>query len=135
MRVFLAHPKAWQNDKIDSGVAYLAERLTTEMGEAVTVVSGRDDFMTYAASEGSFSSWSRSISRRIDSSTRQRVYRAIVVPGTRNLGRATAEIVQAALSEHVPVLSWDEDTNEITAVRDVVAEDPDNWKSGWKVIV
>jgi hypothetical protein len=136
MQVFFAHPKSWDDELVDEAVRELAGSLSSELGEAVTVVAGRDDFQQNIAIEGNFDGWCRSVTRRTDEYG-QRVYGMIVVPKSDGVGKATAQIVSDALAAGIPVatVEWQADGDLVAhRVVGVDAEDDENYIGGWHLI-
>lgn len=139
MRVFLGHPKGWDDETIDLAVRELAADMTSSLEKAVEVISGRDDFHANIAAEGNFNGWCRSITRRTDQYGR-RFYDVVAVPkvtmsGT--VGKATAMIVRDALQHGLPAVQveWLEtggiEVRPVTAVED---EDTENYIAGWRLV-
>jgi len=132
-RTFFAHPKHWQDEEVDRWVqALIADG-------AESVVPGRDDYQANIAIEMTIDSWIRSIARRRDLGTGQRVYALIVVPGT-TVGKATAHIVRSALEAGIPVASvaLEPGTDKIRSavlVRDIDLEDAEDFTSGWSLVL
>lgn len=136
-RIFLAHAKNDPEPAIAEWKAEI-ERIFREADFSdVQVILGRDDYMQHAASAGSFDSWARDVGTRKDLSTGKFYYAAVVCP-TQHCGKATASIVSFALHSKIGVfkLETTEDCNgkkvtELAQVRQVVVEDPDDYRSGW----
>ena len=137
MRVFLAHPKSWDNDLVDAAAAELRESIARGLGKPVTVTSGRDDFLANIASEGNINGWCRSVTRRTDEHG-NRWYEMVAIPKTDGIGKATATIAQAALDARMSVVEveyLDDGSVEARAVDAIETEDGENYLAGWRVIV
>lgn len=134
MRVFFAHPKSMQNEQIDAEVAVVRDLFTKEMGEAVEVVAGRDDYLMHAMSAGGWKNWAKDVATRIDTMSRKPYYDVIVVPGP-TIGGATQVIVSHAMHLQKPVfvarMDHEEQTLELERGREVICDDPENYTSGW----
>jgi hypothetical protein len=136
-RIFLAHAKNDSDESI-SGWKNAVEKMFRDADILdVQVILGRDDYMKFAASAGSFDGWSRDVGTRKDLSTGKFYYSAFVCPQT-HIGKATAQIVLFALHSKIPVFKLentaegaDEPAWELARVNQVVVEDPDDYRSGW----
>ena len=132
--VFLAHPKSMDPEKREH-VAQLVGQLFSASGDEVRVVTGHDDYMQYGPSAGSFDSWTRDVVDRADMMTMKPVYSAIVVTQL-YFGKATALIVQRALSKKRPVfvfIEGDADEEMLFRVVDLITIDKDDFIGGWTV--
>ena len=135
MRVFFAHPKRMADEETDRLVKAIQVAFRDEDLPPVSVVPGRDDYMTYGPSAGTFQAWAVDVVTRTNPD-RSPFYDAIVVPG-RVIGAATRIIVQGALAQRIPVLvveQNDTDTGmpvEFASVREVVTENDQDYQSGW----
>ncbi len=137
MRVFFGHPKAWDDELINEAVSEIASSMTADLGEAVEVIPGRDDFQKNIANEGNFNGWCRSITRRGDYTTGQKFYNIIIVPKNDGIGKATAQIAEDAIRAGMPVLEvefTDDGGIVARAVARVEAEDTENFIAGWRLI-
>lgn len=134
-RIFFAHPKNWDDERINDFAKAIHDSIQHETTHDVLVVPGRDDFNQNIASEGNYSGWCRSIIRRTDQRG-ERFYGVIVVPKVVDgIGKATAAIVADALDHRVPVVEADVVDGEmcIAAVTGIEAVDDENYVSGWKL--
>ena len=134
MRVFLAHPKRWEDQHINEWRDALAAMLKADDIDA-EVVPGRDDFNLYMASEGTFSAWAKSVVERQDLVTRERVYGAIVAT-TKGIGKATADIIGAAISAGVPVLLMEpvgSNQFQLGKVTQLVVVNERDFINGWRL--
>jgi hypothetical protein len=136
MRVFFAHPKSMDEAETAAWIADAAALFDDEgLGEA-TFVSGRDDYFQYAASAGGWKSWALDVVARIDMSTRQPFYDAILVPG-RTIGAATQAVVSSAMGQGRPVLVMTRavaDENKPAKIEravEIVVDDPEDYTTGW----
>lgn len=122
---FLAHPKGWDDHQIDQAVADLAACFASASFPA-RPCSGRDDWNEQFRIAGSWDSWAASAARRYD---------IIVCPANEPLGKATAQIVAAALHQGHSVLLWDGSAKWVKGksfkrITGTVPIPGDNWK-GW----
>lgn len=106
MRYFLAHPKDWSDDVIDAAVRDLKTALEAGGKTDVEVVAGRDDFKARIRAAGSWKQWAESVTERQMGGPR---YGAVIVVGL-GVGRATAQIITAALRRGNQVGWWSEET-------------------------
>jgi len=134
MNVFLAHPKRWEEGHINEWRDALAAMFAEE-GVPAMVIPGRDDFQAYMAAEGTFSAWAASIIKRRDLMTRERFYGAVVAT-TREVGKATADIIRSALDNDVPVLLMepaDENRFQLVRVTQQVVVNERDFINGWRL--
>jgi len=110
VRVFLAHPKSWQRPYINSRILALSDLLVDKYSAYgkdkadVRIVSGRDDHQRHF--RGDWTAWQENVTTRKDAITGRVVYDFFVVSETR-IGRATANILGAALAQKRGVFLWD----------------------------
>jgi hypothetical protein len=100
--LFLAHPKAMEEDQLESWKADILEYFREEYAD-IEVVYGRDDYSKHALGAGSFGAWARDVPTRKSLATGKTVYAGLFVPD-RYVGKATAEMVSVALNTRMPVL-------------------------------
>lgn len=135
MRIFLAHPKAFDDDKINYWTEETRKQFVSEYPD-VSVVSGRDDYFQNAPTSGTWKAWAQDVVTRIDGTTREPWYDVIVSPA-RMVGGATRLIAAYALHANRPVLVINENQAdqgsriEIERVREVVEIDGKDYTSGW----
>ena len=135
MRIFFAHPKRMSDEETDRLIKAIETAFNEDGLPPVNVVPGRDDYMTYGPSSGTFQAWAVDVVTRTNPD-RSPFYDAIVVPG-RVIGAATRIIVQGALAQKIPVLTIglnDNDTGmavEFAPVREVVTENDQDYQAGW----
>jgi hypothetical protein len=136
LRVFFAHPKSMEEDATK---AYLDKaRIAFEKDglDDVEFITGREDYAVHAVSAGGWKDWAIDVVDRIDMMTRDPFYNAILVPGI-TVGAATKIIVATALTRGRPVLAIEvpeegvEGEVTLKKVVNVVADDPENYTSGW----
>lgn len=127
MRFFYAHPSS------DPPSIILEDRerlriLLAERGAGcpVQITLGRKDFDSNF--RGDWAGWAENVVSRVHSVTRRPVYDVIIVPGQR-CGRATAQVVSAALKVGRPVFLWDRE-HSLKRVRAVATVDSDDWATG-----
>jgi hypothetical protein len=132
LRVFVAHRK---DDALDLGAlkAEIQQALDAEAKgrRTVKVTLGREDYLARSSSLGSWAAWIRDVATGLDYVTREPRFHAYVVPDER-IGKATAEIIGAALNLRKPVLRWlgDGAFRPISLVQKVA---PRDFKSGWQI--
>lgn len=110
-RLFLAHPKNLSDEEIDAlrdsvrgAVAYaLPDR-------DVEVTTGRDDYATTFRRCGTWTAWAKNVATGVEYGTGLPRYHAIVVAPVSAVGKATGEILRAAMSAHKPVFLFQGET-------------------------
>lgn len=132
VRVFLGHSKSDTDGSIEAMKSTLIRILThASAGRAIVeVVPGRDDFEANMKRAGGWDAWAIDVVDRIDFSTRERVYSAIVVT-SENVGGATAKIVQRAISVGVRVMLLN--GAEVKSVTGIDEIDRRDFRGGWRV--
>lgn len=115
-RIFVAHDRGVPDAQLDAWKVQLQQLI----GDSVEVVLGRDDFQQRAQQVGGWEAWARSVVHGLDSNF-EPLFTGIVRPGPMILGKATAEIIQAALGAGLPVVWWHP---EVGAQENVVAVQP-----------
>tara|TARA_Y100000034_G_scaffold52694_1_gene64680 strand:- start:120 stop:602 length:483 start_codon:yes stop_codon:yes gene_type:complete len=131
IRVFFGHPAGLSSDGIDAASKELrgllrARAEKTGRSLKISVVPGRDDHKLNFT--GDWDAWAKAVISRKDSITLQRHYDIIVVP-SETVGRATAQIVEAALTVGRPVILFDEGT--LKKVVGIHQHDPEDWQGGF----
>ena len=126
MRLFYAHPSSDPPSVVSEDQEKLRELLTKRGASPVRITLGRKDFDSNF--RGDWAAWAEGVISRIHSVTRKPIYEVIVVPGQR-CGRATAQVVDAALKAGRPVLLWDRESS-LKKVRSITTVDPDDWAAG-----
>jgi hypothetical protein len=132
VNIFLAHKKGVDEIGVEKFRKAVIDNLASD-GIAATVVTGMEDFTANIASDGSFDAWARGVVSRHDTFTGKRVYDAVFSVGY-SLGKATAQIVGAALNDGIPVVVCDElecGTIEFRRGTQLVVEDADDYANGW----
>jgi hypothetical protein len=118
-KLLLLHPKGMDPDALQKYKNYVASLLTAEVVLAV------EDFATHFT--GSWREWASEITERYDG--------FIVL--TNRIGRATADIIRAALDLRLTVaLAVRDDGDQIIDVIEVaelVEIDKKDWRTGWEV--
>lgn len=135
-RVFFAHPKGWDDERINDFAQAIHDSIAHETSHDVLVVPGRDDFQQNIASEGNYNGWCRSIVRRTDQRG-ERFYGVIAVPKSPDgIGKATAAIIEDAIAHELPVVevSIVDGDMSLAAVTGIETVDDDNYVSGWRLI-
>ena len=131
MRVFMAHPKAWSDDQINSVRDQLSTKMSLDIGEKVHVIAGRDDFNDNIYSAGNFSGWIRDVVGRINSQSRKPFY-DVFVAVSENIGKATRDILLTARRSR-PIFFYDVDTDNIRQILSVEEVDADDMVNGWVI--
>lgn len=141
LRIFLAHPKNVEDSDIEALVARakaavegVLARLAPDV--KVEIVTGRDDFMARAVSEGGWEGWCASVARgtAYRENTLQQRFDAIIVCPSPMLGRGTAVIVSQALQTKKPVYFLRQNGALLTVVN-LVEHDTNDWQNGWGIEV
>jgi len=110
VRVFLAHPKSWQRPYTNNRILALSDLLVNKYSAygkdktSVRIVSGRDDHQRHF--RGDWTAWQENVTTRKDAITGRVVYDFFVASEAR-VGRATANILGAALAQKRSVFLWD----------------------------
>jgi hypothetical protein len=126
-RAFFAN----RRDVPDEAVARAVADVQSRLGPGYVVVSGKQDFESNFARCGGWTEWARDVATGTDYLTREPRYHLAIVPD-RNVGRATAQIVEEMLRAGKRVLYWPED-GQPARVRAVHQLDDENWRSGWSL--
>ena len=124
-RIFLAHGKG---DDADELQLKLYVKLS---GQPYEITTGKDDYEARFQACGTWDAWTESVARgRYMGAPR---YHAFIVPwGTaKSIGKATMQIITAALIAGKRCYAWDVSTNTFQKIVSVEAIDPNNWRSGW----
>jgi len=129
-KAFLAHKRQLDDRKIDQLVAGATLLLRGKGVDHARVVSGRDDFKERSASLGGWQGWARDVAVGEDEYGNPS-FNAIIVPAE-VIGRATAGIIQEALTVAKPVYFWRK--GELLQVKNVQTIDQEDWQQGWKLI-
>lgn len=133
--VFYAHPASEKPKEIEETKQEIKEVIIkkwTDWGKgtdlACGVTAGRDDFNRYF--QGNWSEWAESVSKRRNATTGKRLFDMIIVP-SEWVGKATAQMIDAAVVVGMPVFLFQEGTvQRITQVR---AGDPEDWQTGFQL--
>lgn len=125
-RIFLASAKDESADKVAEWKAEVEAAIP-----GVTVVDGLTDWNENFSRCGGWNGWADDVATGRDLYGRPR-YDAILCP-RESVGKATMQIVQAALRCGKPVLLGG--AHGAQRVIGVVQSDPTSWKSGWELVV
>jgi hypothetical protein len=125
-RIFLASAKDESADK----VAEWKQEIEAQV-PGVTVVDGLSDWNENFARCGGWNGWAEDVATGRDLNGRPR-YDAILCP-RESVGKATMQIVEAALRVGKPVLLGDA-VRGTKRVVGVVQSDPTSWKAGWELV-
>lgn len=90
MRIFLAHPKGWDDDKIDAVAAALGETFPGH-----EIVTGRDEWARSGKAAGGFKGWTQRVGSGVGLDGHP-LFSVIAVPAG-PIGKATADIAKLAL--------------------------------------
>lgn len=135
MRLFFAHPKRMSEEETARLTDFIRVAFHEEGEAPVAVVPGRDDYMKYGPSAGTFQAWAVDVTSRTNADG-SKFYDAIIVPG-RTIGAITRVIVSGALIHRIPVLVVEENDSdtgmpvEFAHVREVITEDENDYVAGW----
>mgnify|MGYP003147580589 CR=1 FL=1 len=135
MRVFYAHSSGDPLKDIEESKkqikALITEKIITEKGyaPAVNVVSGRDDHRRHW--RGDWAAWQESVLARKNALTGEPVYSMFVIK-SEYCGKATANILGAALTMQRPVFYWD-GNGAFSRIQRIDVQDPENWTMGFRV--
>jgi hypothetical protein len=135
-RLFLAHPKAMEEDALTEWTQVLREHFREEY-PGLEITLGRDDYNRYALGAGSFSAWARDVPTRKDVMSGKTHYDGLFVPD-RYVGKATAEMVGTALNTKLPVLvgrRLDDGQVNIQRATRLEVVDAQDYLKGWCVEV
>lgn len=139
LRVFYAHPTGESPGEIPKSVKALKTLIETKLKEkfeslaaapVIVVTPGRTDHASFF--KGDWEKWQEDVVRRRHALTGEPRYSVFVVPGE-SCGRATAGILQFAMTKGRKVLRWDRKENKLRPVKKVVAFDSEDWISGFMV--
>ena len=135
MRVFYAHSNSESPGDTNKSKKKIQDliigRMIKEKGSApaIQVVAGRDDYNRHW--KGDWTLWQESVIVRKDAITGKPVYDAFITKSA-TCGRATANILGAAIVSGRPVFFWDGE-DLFVRVKSIAVEDPDNWADGYRV--
>jgi len=134
VEVFFAHSKSVTVETLDMQAAALRKWPWHEMGVEgtdVNVTMGRDSYMDFVKDKGLrgspsnvvYPAWCKFAGEFYD----------VYVTAETILGKATADILRAALARGVLVFAWlaDSSVARVTEIRD---RKTDEWKSGWEAV-
>ena len=106
MNILFAHPRRWEDDRIDRAVETLQAMWTREHTQPIRVVSGRDDYNLRARALGGWENWCRSVAKGTKADGEAR-FDVIIVPSDADVGKATADIARTAIQARRSVVQWD----------------------------
>jgi hypothetical protein len=110
-RIFLAHPKALMDADIDALCAEALDRVSSALPDRrVAVIAGRDAYRASYQRCGTWEAWARYIATGTEYGTGEPAFHAVVVAPVPALGKATAGIVQHALTANKPVFVLNDGT-------------------------
>jgi hypothetical protein len=130
IRLFIAHRKA--EEDLDALKSSVESALTASKLSNFTLTLGRDDYEEKFKSAGSWDAWIERIATGIHPITRKAIYDGLVVPDAK-VGKATAKMVELALSKKKPVLYLTSD-GAVKVVTGVERKDLRNFQSGWELL-
>jgi len=124
-RIFLAAAKGDSPDKVAEWKAEIEAQ-----APGAEVVDGLADWRENFGRCGGWPGWVQDVARGRDLNGRPR-FDAVVCP-RESVGKATAQIVEAALQERKPVLLVN--AGGVRRVTGVMQVDSDAWKAGWELV-
>lgn len=124
-RIFLATAKGDSTDKIDNW----KRELLAELPDAI-IVDGYTDYQANFSRCGGWSEWARDVAQGRDINGQAR-YDLFVCPYGL-VGRATAQILEAAMQSGKPVVLASADGAQ--RVIGVLQVDSHSWKAGWELV-
>jgi hypothetical protein len=127
MRLFLATAKGDDDLRIEEAKHAVAALLPN-----ATVTDGMTDWQQNFHRCGGWNGWIEDVAAGRELGGRPR-YDGIIAPYT-TVGRATAQIVQRALSIGKPVVHMRRDGTAARVVA-IGCDDPDSWKAGWTLVI
>jgi hypothetical protein len=139
IRIFYAHSSFDSIDRVEEACKRIraifrakGERAGKEM--KISIVPGRDDFRIHH--RGDWGAWTKGVVKREHSITRKPYYDMIVIP-TPFVGRATSQIVGAAIRFGRPVFllcehAEKEGAPSIQRITQVYAYDEEDWQGGFR---
>lgn len=138
IRALLVHPKEWDDAQVQAACQVLQSkyeahaqsraRASGTSPDPVVITSGLVDYKKRAPNLGGYEGWRRSVTGK-DAAGALR-FTHLVFP-SRRVGKASADIARAALSQGAHrVLYWD-GADKITAVTRVSEHDGHDWHTGW----
>ncbi len=129
-RFFIAHPKSYSEEEIARLTgAVRAHMQMKQPGVEIVLGSGRDDHAAHFNRLGSWDAWAADVAVGIFFESREPRYHGFVVPEG-PLGKATAQILHAALQAGKPVWIWDGVSLRIAGEIRQVGTD---FKNGWVI--
>ena len=128
MNVLVAHNKGENPSRIQ----HVIDWLQTQLSDA-HIVTGEQDWAARFAQAGGWTAWAQDVGAGVDVSGRPR-YELIVVPSM-IIGRATMQIVNAALGAGKLVVFHNPADDDVTPVVRVEPVDTDSWKAGWRLVL
>lgn len=140
LRIFFAHPKAWDEGFIAARTQELVDALRvlrdrSGQGTRLRVVTGRDDWQeTVGSGPRGRNGWQQWIGHtstgvRADGEPR---YHVFIIPNG-PVGKATGGLIQMALYAGKPVSCWDTVDCTLVAVTGVVQES-ESHSEGWRMV-
>lgn len=125
--MFIASPKGTSIQESQ----YIAKQIQESKGEPIKAFHAQEEFQKHFASCGGWQGWSDFVATSSDFVTRQPRYTEIICT-TKEVGRATADIVRKALSYNKPVYLWR--MQRLHRVDVIETTDSENWQRGWTLI-
>lgn len=129
-KLFYAHPKATEVTQLRLECMELERVAKQKLQRYIDVTSGRDHFKAWARALGGWQQWTVEVGSGTGPDGAP-LFDAIVVPAD-TIGRATMQIVEAALGCGRPVLIWDGGMGFVEAVG--VVQIGDSWVDGWDLV-
>ncbi len=133
VRAFYATKKDANDQDVEMFRADIQTTLLAHLpGKAVEVVNALADYEERFAQFGTWEGWQLDVGTGFRYHDRQPRYHMFIVTD-REIGRATAAILQHAMEMRKPVLFFEVGTRALHLVRGVSTVDSDDWKGGWRV--
>lgn len=131
MNVFYANSRQDTEEEVQDAMRVIVGRL---VGSKVT--SGKADFLARfpPGTTPNWGSWTTAVSIGINYGTQRPNYDVFIVPAM-EIGKATADIVNAAISAGKPCLFWN--PNDPDEPREIATTErtSESWKGGWRLVL
>ena len=128
INVFVANSKNDSDESVEAAIEKFKLRFSKN---TYVFVKGKDDFLANMKRLGSWEAWEKNVVYGFKFGTVEKKY-GLIFCINRVIGKATANIVQHALTAGTKIVLLDPETGEFSAVKAVTKrEDTDDWKNGW----
>jgi len=130
VNVFVANAKSDSEEVVKEAIEKFKLRFSKN---TYVFVTGFQDWSQNMKRLGSWDAWEKNVVYGMKYGTVEKKY-GIIFCINRTIGKATANIVQHALTTGTKVVLLDPETREFSAVKAVTKrEDTDDWKNGWEL--